>query len=314
MTVIWIVCVAVALLLAVRYTAAGLLVHIAVDRSSDGLRQGQSGDIYALFRPEMRRGADWFLSARPEIWTARSFDGLLLSARYLEAENAVGTAILMHGYRGSSADDCALLFRFYHELGYHVLSPDQRGHGASEGQCITFGVNERRDVKTWLDAVNARNGVTFPVVLHGISMGAATVLMAAALPLTDNVIGIVADCGFTSPYEEFRYVLKSRFRLPERPILPPAIRMVRIRARFDPYVSALAAMQGNARIPVLFIHGEADTFVPPDMTLQNYAACAAEKELLLIPNAAHGQAVLLETERCFAAIRAFLLCHGTKTA
>ena len=155
---------------------------------------------------------------RPQI---TSFDGLRLTALYLPAPGGSpkGTVLAFHGYRSLATIDFALEVEFFHRLGYDVLLPYQRSHGPSQGRHITFGVKERFDCRDWAWYVARRFGEDRPLYLAGISMGCATVLMSLSLNLPPNVRGVLADCGFTSPWEIVRHVAKADFHLPAFPLL-----------------------------------------------------------------------------------------------
>lgn len=133
--------------------------------------------------------------------TSPPMNNIPLHAELLEAENAVGTVLLMHGYRGTGLSNFAAVFRFYHEHRYNIVVPDERACGKSGGSYVTLGVKESRDCKCWTEWIEKEYGQALPIFLDGISMGATTVLMATVLGLPENVRGVIADCGFTSPWE-----------------------------------------------------------------------------------------------------------------
>ncbi len=243
---------------------------------------------YGKYAGMVKEGVDWFLDRNPERIILTSEDGLKLSARFLPAEGeSRKVLILMHGYRAEPLVDFAGLYRFYHEQGYHLLVPSQRSHGDSEGKYICFGIKERFDCKMWVEYIRSRLGKDCCIYLSGISMGCATVLMAAGTGLPENVRGIIADCGFTSPYDIFKHVLRKNFGLPAFPLIGMTQALAKLRAGFTYREASTVDVLKKCRIPVLFIHGGADTFVPLRMTLDNYLACAAPKELLVIEGAGH---------------------------
>lgn len=252
-------------------------------------------------------GMDWFHGQEKERIVQKSYDGLNLVAELIPAEGeAKGVLILMHGFHGSPAHDFSGAFRLYHSLGYHLLCVHQRAHGASEGRYITYGVKERYDCQMWAKYASERFGKELPIVLDGISMGATTVLMASALPMPENVRGIIADCGFTSPFEIFSAVMYSWFRLKPFPLLYLVEGMSRLVAGFGfKDYSVQEAMKEN-KLPVLFIHGVADDFVPCRMTEAAYEVCRAPKEMILVEKAGHGVSFLLDEERCTQALIRFL--------
>lgn len=236
----------------------------------------------------LRANLAWFRAQPLQMVTLRSFDGLKLTADYLPVEGeSRGRMLLFHGYRGGVRDFSGAI-RYYHEAGFDLLVPDQRAHGRSEGQYIGFGVLERRDCRDWVEEANRRFGGDEPTLLAGISMGATTVLMAAGEPFPENVRGIIADCGFTSPEEIITYQMRRLEHLPRWPLYPLTAALARLLAGYGFRDCSTVEAMEQATLPVLFVHGGADTFVPPEMTERNYAACRAEKQLLLVPGAGHG--------------------------
>ena len=264
----------------------------------------------ALFHEKIREGMAWAREQGFEKAELISFDGHRLAARVLPAENARGTLVLFHGYRSPMYHDFSCVFRFYHELGFHLIVPSQRAHGESEGKVICFGVKERYDCLRWAEYASERFGPESDIFLSGISMGCSTVLMASDLPLPENVRGIIADCGFTSPQAEFEYLLRQR-RIPIHPIIDSVELFARLFAGFGFRDCSTTDCVRNTKIPILFIHGEADTFVPSRFTEENYAACVSDKELVLVKEASHGLSYLMETERCQALLKDFFERYGT---
>ncbi len=265
---------------------------------------------FEQYREEIRRDKQWFVDQKPDLVSIRSHDGLTLYARVLEAENAVGTVLLMHGYRSQGLSDFACVFPFYHKHGINVVVPDQRACGQSEGTFITLGVKERLDCRQWLDYINERFGPDLPVIMDGVSMGASTILMTTALDLPPNVRGVIADCGFTSPWEIVCSVLKATKAIPVFPFAWFAKPVARIFAGFSlTQVSTIDAMK-VCKVPVFFAHGKEDRFVPYEMSVANYEACASEKELFTVEEAGHGLCFMLRRDEYEAKIIAFLQKAG----
>jgi fermentation-respiration switch protein FrsA (DUF1100 family) len=184
---------------------------------------------------------------------------------------------------------------FLHDARCNLLLVEQRCHGVSDGKYIGFGVLERYDCLRWLDYVN-REHPGLPVYLFGISMGAATVLMASGFGLPGWVRGIIADCGFTSPEAIIERVMNKKYPLYRGPLAAVVADMTRMRAGYGPEdYSTLKAMAVN-HTPVLFIHGSADDFVPLQMSVENYEACRAPKSLLVVDGAPHAKSYLIAPE------------------
>lgn len=239
-----------------------------------------------------------------EVYTV-SHDGLTLFARWIPADNAKGTVLIAHGYRSHSYIEFGDAIAFYREHGLNLLLIDERTHGKSQGKFITLGTQESRDIVTWVQYHN-RTLSDCPVILHGLSMGAATVMFAAGRQLPENVKGVIADCGFTTPYAILSHVFTYNFRLPAWPFLWITDLCARFFARFSIFRMDSRKTLNMGKLPVLLIHGTADTFVPAFMSQQIYDAYAGEKELLLIEGAAHGKCFPVAPEKCREAIGKFL--------
>lgn len=234
-----------------------------------------------------------------------SHDGLKLHGLWVPAENPKGTVLFAHGYRSCMLVDFGLAFDFYHKRGMNLLIPEQRSHGKSQGRFITFGVKESRDMQRWLDFHNQEFG-SCPVILSGLSMGASTVLYLADKALPDNVKGIIADCGFTSPKEILSSVFTRVIHLPAAPSIWVADLFARLFAGFSLSECDTRKSLAGSRLPVLMVHGTDDNFVPCEMTKEGFAACTGPKQLLLAEGAEHGVSFLVEQERYTQMIIAFL--------
>jgi fermentation-respiration switch protein FrsA (DUF1100 family) len=227
--------------------------------------------------------------------TMRSRDGLTLAAHWYPAENACRTIVLVHGWRSAWDRDFAGITDYLHDGGANLLFIEQRAHGESEGAYIAFGLLERFDVEDWVKKLPEFSDPTLPVYLFGVSMGASTVLMASALPLPPSVQGIVADCGYTSPSAIIRNTVVRNTVLPAFAEKGAGLRM-RLHTGFDyDAYSTLDAVR-RSHIPMLFVHGDADTFVPVSMSYQNYAACCAPKSLLIVHGARHAMSYIVDPD------------------
>ena len=253
-------------------------------------------------------GIAWVHSRDCEHIYITSFDGLKLHAKLLKNPIPSGRIMLLaHGYHSFPEYDFSCAFRLYYNLGYDMLLIDQRTHGESEGKYITFGVRERYDILKWCEYLDGRFGKDRRIVLGGISMGCTAVLLAAGLPsLPDSVIGIVADCGFTSPYYEFAHVMKHSMHIPVFPFLDIASAISKSVMGFGFRDCTTVDAVKKTHLPILFIHGEDDTFVPPENTIINYDACISRKELILVPDAGHGLSFLVDERLCTEKLIDFL--------
>ena len=264
---------------------------------------------YAPYREKI---AQMIESARAipyeEVWI-EALDGVKLFGKYYKGAPDAPVQILFHGYRSAAERDFCGGLPFARSEGYNVLLVDQRAHGKSGGRCLTFGVKERFDCVSWIDYALARFGADTKIVLYGMSMGAATVLMAAGLSLPGNVQAIVADCGYTAPADILKKVMRD-VRCPVW-LFYPLLRLGgRLFGGFDVEAASAREAMSRCTIPVCLFHGEDDWFVPCEMSRENYSACIAEnKRLLTFPGAGHGMSYLLDEERYLNELRAFLrLC------
>ena len=262
------------------------------------------GTVYEPFYDLMiQRMKDTRAIPHREVST-RSHDGLTLWGTFYEHIPGAPVEIMFHGYHGSGERDlCGGVQRCF-AMGHSALVVDQRSSGRSEGKAITFGIKERKDCLSWVGFVRKELGADTKIILTGVSMGAATVLMAASEPLPDNVKGILADCSYTSPKEIIQIVLKN-MGLPVKLTYPLLKMGAKLFGHFDPEeMSAREAMQG-CKVPVIFFHGEADDFVPCFMSHENYSACTAPKVLCTIPGAGHCLGYLVDQKKYLDTLNTF---------
>lgn len=295
-------CILLAVLIAAVVTASYLCFCIAFHvKSEDKLTAEEypipKGKVYEPFREQMTAFIKEVRQLPHEEMTITSFDGLKLSGKYYEFAPGAPMEIMFHGYRGNAERDmCGGVQRCF-ALGRSALIVDQRGCGNSEGNIISFGINETRDCLIWIDHCIHRFGPDVKIILTGISMGASTVMMAAGEELPKNVIGVLADCGFTSAKDIIKVVIKQDMHLPPNLSYPFVKLGAKLFGHFDLDAnSAIEAME-KAKVPVIFYHGEADDFVPCDMSRRNFEACASRKRLVTIPGAGHGLSYLVDPER-----------------
>lgn len=254
------------------------------------------GRIYEVFWDQMRQ---WTLQARAmphEDMTVTSFDGLTLRGKYYEYAPGATIELMFHGYRGTAERDLSGGVQRCFQLGRSALIVDQRSSGSSEGNVISFGINEHRDCLVWIDHTIRRFGPGVKIILTGISMGASTVLMAGENPLPENVIGILADCGFTSARDIIHSVMK-QMKLPAKLCYPFVKLGARLFGKFDLEETSAEEAVKHCRVPVIFFHGEADDYVPCEMSRINYEACASRKKLVTVPGAGHGLSYPVAPER-----------------
>jgi len=235
--------------------------------------------------------------------TAR--DGTVLSARYYHVRDGAPVHVEMHGYRGSALRDFCGGNRATRLLGHNALLVDQRAHGESGGRSITFGVKERYDCLDWIGYVQKRFGEDTPIYLAGVSMGAATVLMAAELDLPGTVRGILADSPYSSPEAIIRKVCRDMGYPPA--LAFPLIRLgARVLGGFDPRECSAVAAVEKTKIPILLIHGEDDRFVPCEMSREIAAAGGERVHFETFPEAGHGLNYIVDTQRYHRVVEEFI--------
>ncbi len=262
------------------------------------------GEIYEEYRESL---ISWMKMARStphENVSIRSFDGLTLRGRYYEYAAGALTEILIHGYRGSSERDISAGIERCFALGRNALLVDQRASGRSDGGVITFGINEHRDCLEWVSFLVDKLGGDCQIILTGISMGAATVAIAAGEKLPPNVVCVLADCGFTSAKEIMKKVIRE-MKLPPALAYPFVRWGAKIYGGFDLEKTSPIEAVRRATVPVIFIHGDADAFVPSYMSEELFAACASQKKLVLIKGAGHGLAFPVDRELYISSLRDF---------
>ena len=264
------------------------------------------GKIYEPYREKMIQWMQEVRATPCEDMVVQSFDGLTLRGRYYEYAPGAPIELMFHGYRGRADRDlCGGMQRCF-ALGHSALIVDQRACGSSEGNVITFGVNESRDCRTWLDYAIDRFGQDCKIILCGISMGASTVLMAAGRYLPENVIGVLADCGYTSARDIIQKVIQTDMHLPPK-LAYPFVRLgAKLFGHFDLEETPAVEAVTRCTVPVIFFHGESDDFVPCQMSVRNYEACSAQKKhLVTVPGAGHGLSYPVSPKRYLQEMREF---------
>lgn len=241
-----------------------------------------------------------------EAVTISAHDGTKLAARYYHVQDGVPLQIQFHGYRGTALRDFCGGNKLARESGQNTLVVDQRAHGRSGGRTITFGIRERMDCLCWAEYASQRFGSNTPIFLSGVSMGAATVLMASELELPCNVIGIIADCPYSSPEAIIRKVCREDMHLPPALVMPFVRLGARLFGHFDLKEASAVQAVGNTDIPILLLHGEDDRFVPCDMSREIFDACAGEKTRITFPGAGHGLSYIVDTVRYSEAVSRFV--------
>ena len=262
------------------------------------------GKIYEPFYEKMEKWTRETRAMPQEKLEITSFDGLTLKGIYYEYAPGAPIELMFHGYRGTAERDLSGGVQRCFKLGRSALIVDQRCSGRSEGSVITFGINEHKDCLAWIELMLRRFGPDVKIILTGISMGAATVLMAAGNPLPPNVIGVLADCGYNSPREIIKKVIAD-MKLPPNLCYPFVKWGAKLYGHFDLEETSPEEALKNCTVPVIFFHGDSDDYVPCEMSKSNYEACASRKQLVIIKGAGHGLAYPTAPEQYLKEAKAF---------
>ena len=259
-----------------------------------------SGTDWEKYFPLMEERKGFVLGQPHEDVYITSFDGLKLHATYFPGmEDEAGrpadvsgvkkAVICFHGYTGEGLSNHIAIADYFLKKGYAMLMPDARAHGESEGEYIGFGCLDRKDALSWVNWLIGKCGNDVAIMLHGTSMGGATVLMASGLDLPCQVKGIVSDCGFTSPKEVFTHVLNHMYHLPAFPAIQGADLINKRLAGYGMDECNAKYEVQKAKVPILFIHGSSDTFVPVSMCHEIYENLVSPKRKLIVEWSDHAE-------------------------
>lgn len=282
---------------------------LAKDKRPDA-RCVPDSQLYNNHRDKMLEAVEEMENTVYEEVSVSSQDGLLLYGKlYLmeqsDCSEKMKLVIFFHGYHGLAAWDGYGLFKLCKGNGINLLMVDERAHGKSEGSVITFGIRERYDCKLWSEYAAERFGENADIFLAGVSMGASSVIMSAELGLPRNVRAIIADCGYSEPAAIIMETVKA-MGFPVKPICLLLKQGARLFGQFDlESASPLRAVR-KLNIPILFIHGENDSIVPPSMGEELYKACTGKKEWALIAGADHANSAMTDYEAYEKAVLGFI--------
>lgn len=292
-----------------RHGLADYLVRVALDREIPPHPIRAERRLTASCADEAMlaqvRQARKYLAAQPnETVEIQGQDGTRLVGHWIPAAHPKRVVVAMHGWRSAWDNDFGMVADFFRENDCSMLYAEQRGQGGSGGEYIGFGLTERYDCLDWVNWANEKTGGGLPIYLCGISMGASTVLMAGGLTLPGNVRGILADCGYTSAVDIWKHVAKN-LHLSYGICGGPAGRIAKKRLCMDMDSESCPQALTRCHVPVLFVHGTDDKFVPIEMTYENYKACAGPKRLFVVPGAEHGMSYLVDPKGYETAVKAF---------
>lgn len=268
--------------------------------------QVQTSDIQVNRQLALNETDTWLKTVRYNKISAVSGDGYkLVATEFLTEKESHVWVLVLHGYTGWK-EEMYPFARWYHGEGYHVIVPDLRCQGESEGDFIGMGWTDHYDCMLWIDYILEQDREA-EIVLHGQSMGAATALMMTGEEtLTDNVIAVVSDCAYTDAYSMFGEKIKEWFNLPAFPLVDSACLVLELRGGYALKDASAINAVAKSHVPILFIHGEDDAMINVQMTKDLYEAAACRKELLIVEDAGHAQAQDKEPEMYYGTIRAFL--------
>ena len=288
-------------------------------------RETLKGTAWDQYYDEIQEGIAWISRQEAEDVYIQSEDGLKLHGRLIDQPGAKGTVLMFHGYRTHPEVDFSASSHVYYECGNRIVHIDQRAAGESEGKYIGFGILESRDCCLWAQYIAKRFGTDQKIILAGLSMGASTVLMASAhhdnkmvqissspeksmevcMTLPENVTGIVADSAFSSPYDIIKKRIQTTYHC-KGTLLTVAIGIWScILAHYSLKELSVPEVMKTNTIPVLLVHGTADSNVPVEMTIKAAKNCRAPKKLLLVDGAEHGTGYLVDNAAYTQALREF---------
>jgi len=244
----------------------------------------------------------------------KSFDALTLKAYYYAQKKPDGSidtdchryAVCVHGYGDHKLESISTAATHFYKEGFNVMVPCLRGHGMSGGNYIGMGWYDRLDVKLWIETLAAEDPEA-EIVVYGISMGGATVMCLSGDYLPAAVKCIIEDCGFSSAWDEFAYCVRTMMHIPTFPYLYLTSQICKLRCGFSFKEASAVKQLKNARLPMLFLHGEEDTFVPFEMLQKNFDACGSEhKEMMSIPGAPHASSAQTDPEKYWGKVSEFI--------
>ena len=297
---------AAALVLIASFICFILAFYVKREKQKNGEHEFSipKGKIYEPFRNQMIAWMKETYAYPCREFYIKSHDGITLHACYYEQTPGAPIELMFHGYRGTAERDlCGGMQRCF-ALGRNAFIVDQRGSGKSEGNVISFGANEKYDCLSWLNFMAEHFGSDARIILCGISMGAATVMLASSLDLPKNVVGVLADCGYSSAKEIIFSVIR-QIGLPPK-IFYPLVRLGAILfGHFDVNKISPLDSVSRSKVPVIFFHGESDDFVPCEMSKACFDACRAQKKLVTVPSAGHGLSYLVDPKLYLSSLAEF---------
>ncbi len=266
-----------------------------------------------LGEERLRNVYDWYMSVKREELCINSQDGLKLYATAIPAkcDTPCGTVLMFHGYRSTGVRDLGVQMKLLHEEGYNLLVADERSHGRCDGKYICYGILERKDVLLWCEEAKKLFGYDLPIAFMGLSMGAATVLMASGIVDKNdkNVKCVVADCPFSYPWSIVSHVMLTKHHIKPKPIIYAVDIWCKIIAKFSLRTTSSAKAVALSHLPALVFHGKEDAYVPPMHSDEIKAAAPDRVELVKIDGAEHAEALFFDEKLYTEKLLAFFNKH-----
>ena len=234
-------------------------------------------------------------------------DHVKLHAYYVASSHPTArTAVIVHGYTDNAIRMMMIGYLYNKKLDFNILLPDLRNTGLSGGNAIQMGWADRKDVMQWMEVAHRIYGDSTRMAVHGISMGAATTMMVSGEPQPDYVKCFVEDCGYTNVWDQFSKELKEQFGLPQFPLMYTADWLCRLEYGWGFKEASALKQVARCHLPMFFIHGDKDDYVPTWMVYQLYEAKPQPKELWVVPEADHAHSYLFNTEEYTQKVKAFV--------
>lgn len=302
----------IVLILAGLFLLANHFYKIGVARGPQAMEVlAEKDEVFSSTEFGSEEDRAWWQSQPFKKLSVITRDKVTLAGHFLPSRSgSAKTAILFHGYRCKAASMAGFARLFHDELDCNVLVPDARGHGESQGAHIGMGWVERCDAARWAREMEKQVGRDAKIVLYGISMGGAAVMMAAGEDLPASVKCVIEDCGYDTVFNEFKHQLRRLYHLPAFPLLFIASFICKIRAGYSFGKASSTQQLAKARLPILFIHGADDDFVPVWMAQACCQACAAPKKLWIVTGAGHGLSYKTDPAGYKEKVEAWLACYA----
>lgn len=299
----------VSIVLLINIISSFFFYNLAIQRGPKEFLQGNDDlEVSAEAMDEFIDG-DWLEWTREQPFeelSLTSFDGIDLKGYYLPAEKPTNKFVVFaHGYLGHAFDMGLFGEYYYKELGYNLFTPDLRGHGESGGDYYGFGWHDRLDIVDWLDML-VEESPDAEIVLHGLSMGASTMLMASGEELPSNVKVVIADSPYTSVYDLFAYQLERMYHIPDQFVLPSMSVVTNLRAGYTLQEASTLEQVKKSTTPTLYIHGAGDTFVPTQMTDTLAKQTNSPHRVVTFPDANHGESIVIHRDQYLQEITSFI--------